>query len=77
VRAVREGQRGVGASRCTPPARPLGVVLAVGVALTGYPRLLLPFPVVHALPGLVGHLLFERNLAVGDLRVTRRDPSPL
>ncbi len=31
------------------------------------------FPVVHALPGLLGHRLFERQEEVGDLRVTRRD----
>jgi hypothetical protein len=35
------------------------------------------FPVVHALPGLVGHRLFERDAAVGDVRVLRRDFSPL
>jgi hypothetical protein len=33
--------------------------------------------VVHAVPGLLGHRLFERNAAVGDLRVTRQDHSPL
>ncbi|MFM7735794.1 MAG: Mpo1-like protein, partial [Alphaproteobacteria bacterium] len=35
--------------------------------------LALAYPVVHALPGLVGHRLFERNEAVGDLRVLRKD----
>lgn len=35
------------------------------------------FPVVHALPGLLGHRLWERNAAVGDVRVTRKDYSPL
>jgi hypothetical protein len=39
--------------------------------------LALPFPLVHAAPGLLGHRLFERNAAVGDLRVTRQDHSPL
>lgn len=34
-------------------------------------------PIVHALPGLIGHRLFERNAAVGDVRVLRRDFSPL
>jgi hypothetical protein len=38
---------------------------------------LLLFPVVHALPGLIGHRLVERNAAVGDVRVTRTDFSPL
>jgi hypothetical protein len=37
------------------------------------PWLALLFPAVHALPGLLGHRLFERNPAVGDLRVLRRD----
>lgn len=31
------------------------------------------FPVVHVLPGLVGHRLFERSEAVGDARVLRTD----
>ncbi len=31
------------------------------------------FPVVHGLPGILGHRLVERNAAVGDLRVTRTD----
>lgn len=35
--------------------------------------LALVYPVVHAVPGLVGHRLFERNEAVGDLRVLRKD----
>ena len=43
----------------------------------GMPWLLLLFPVVHALPGLLGHRLFERNPQVGDVRVLRKDFSPL
>ena len=35
------------------------------------------FPVVHAAPGLIGHRLFERNTQVGDVRVLRKDFSPL
>ncbi len=31
------------------------------------------FPVVHALPGLLGHSVFERNPTVGDARLLRRD----
>lgn len=27
------------------------------------------FPIVHAVPGLIGHRLFERNAALGDVRV--------
>jgi hypothetical protein len=34
------------------------------------------FPIVHAAPGLIGHRLFERNDAVGDVRVTRTDFPP-
>jgi hypothetical protein len=41
------------------------------------PWLALLFPVVHAAPGLVGHRLFERNAQVGDVRVLRKDFSPL
>jgi hypothetical protein len=29
----------------------------------------LAFPLLHALPGLIGHWLFERNAQIGDLRV--------
>jgi hypothetical protein len=29
----------------------------------------LAFPVVHAVPGLIGHRLFERNAQLGDVRV--------
>ena len=35
--------------------------------------LLLLFPVIHALPGLIGHRLFERNKNVGDFRFIRKD----
>jgi hypothetical protein len=31
----------------------------------------LAFPIVHAVPGLVGHRLFERNAVLGDVRVFR------
>lgn len=31
------------------------------------------FPVVHVVPGLIGHRLFDRNEEVGDLRVLRKD----
>jgi hypothetical protein len=41
-----------------------------------WPWLALLFPVVHAVPGLIGHRLFERNAAVGDVRVTRTDYPP-
>ena len=34
---------------------------------------MLLFPLVHVAPGLIGHRLFERNEAVGDVRVLRTD----
>jgi hypothetical protein len=55
----------------------LGVIFVGAVSLFGFPWLALAFPVVHAAPGLIGHRMFERNSAVGDLRVTRKDYSPL
>ena len=52
----------------------LGIALLV-VAATAIisPWWALTFPVVHAAPGLLGHRLFERNLAVGDPRLGRTD----
>ena len=49
----------------------------IAVLWLGFPWLALLYPVLHAAPGLLGHRLFERNSAVGDLRVTRTDYSPL
>jgi hypothetical protein len=37
------------------------------------PWLALLYPVIHALPGLLGHRLFERSAPLGDLRITRKD----
>jgi hypothetical protein len=31
------------------------------------------FPLIHALPGILGHKIFERNEDVGDIRITRKD----
>jgi hypothetical protein len=47
-------------------------LIAAGLTIISSWWILL-FPAVHAAPGLVGHRLFERNAAVGDLRVTRTD----
>jgi hypothetical protein len=33
----------------------------------------LAFPVVHVVPGLIGHRLFERAEAIGDSRIFRTD----
>lgn len=54
-----------------------GIVFAGAALMSAMPYLALLFPVVHALPGLIGHRLFERNAAVGDVRVLRTDFSPL
>ena len=43
-------------------------LLASSVAIIS-PWWALAFPLVHAAPGLVGHRLFERNPAIGDIRV--------
>ena len=64
--------------------QPLNVALHVAGTLAGlawlpltllsaWPWLVLLFPVVHAVPGLLGHRLLERNAAIGDLRVLRSD----
>jgi hypothetical protein len=31
------------------------------------------FPIVHAVPGLIGHRLFDRDTEVGDVRLLRKD----
>jgi len=31
------------------------------------------YPLIHGLPGLAGHRLFERSAALGDLRIDRKD----
>jgi hypothetical protein len=38
-----------------------------------YGGLVFLFPLVHALPGLIGHRIAERNQNVGDLRIGRKD----
>jgi hypothetical protein len=55
----------------------LGLSYLIAVVATAQPWLALAFPVLHALPGLFGHRLFERSAEVGDVRVTRQDYSPL
>jgi hypothetical protein len=55
----------------------LGVVAGlalIGASLTIWPLwTALAFPVVHVVPGLLGHRLFDRDEAVGDVRMTRQD----
>ncbi len=48
-------------------------VLVLAAPWTACPWLVLAYPIVHAGPGLLGHRLFERNLAVGDVRLDRTD----
>jgi hypothetical protein len=55
----------------------LGLSLLPVAFVAGMPWLALLFPLVHAVPGLLGHRLFERSAEVGDVRVTRKDYSPL
>ena len=54
--------------------KPLFVMVMVFI---GMPWLALLYAVVHVAPGLLGHRYFERNTEIGDLRVTRKDYSPL
>jgi hypothetical protein len=54
-----------------------GLLFVPMALLSPWPWLVLLFPLVHAVPGLVGHRLFERSAQVGDLRVMRKDFSPL
>jgi hypothetical protein len=47
-----------------------GITLLIAAATTAIsPWWALAFPIVHAAPGLIGHRLFERNAALGDVRV--------
>lgn len=48
------------------------VVLAMAIA-TGSLWLGLTAPLVHVVPGIIGHRFLERSAEVSDLRVTRRD----
>lgn len=50
-----------------------GLVFVPLSLMSAWPWAVILFPAVHALPGLLGHRLFERNAAVGDLRVLRTD----
>jgi hypothetical protein len=50
-----------------------GLVFAVWAVMSAWPWLLVLFPVVHAVPGLIGHRIWERNAQVGDLRILRQD----
>jgi hypothetical protein len=50
-----------------------GVALLIASATIISAWWALAFPVVHAVPGLIGHRLFERANAVGDARIFRTD----
>lgn len=51
----------------------LSAAFAMWALASGNAWFALLYPVVHVLPGLLGHRLFERNAAAGDLRIDRRD----
>jgi hypothetical protein len=55
----------------------ISAVFVVAVLSVGMPWLVLVYPIIHAVPGLIGHRLFERSASVGDVRVMRNDFSPL
>lgn len=55
----------------------LGTAFVPVVLLSPWVWAVALYPVVHAAPGLIGHRLFERNVQVGDVRVLRKDFSPL
>jgi hypothetical protein len=50
-----------------------GVALLIASVTFISPWWALAFPVVHVVPGLIGHRLFERAEAVGDARIFRTD----
>jgi hypothetical protein len=50
-----------------------GVLLLIASFTILSPWWALTFPVVHVVPGLIGHRLFERARAVGDTRIFRTD----
>jgi hypothetical protein len=55
----------------------LGTVFVPFALFSSAPWMIIFYPAVHAMPGLIGHRLFERNAQVGDVRVLRKDFSPL
>jgi hypothetical protein len=55
----------------------LGTAFVPAALLSPWVWLVVLYPAVHAAPGLIGHRLFERNAQVGDVRVLRKDFSPL
>ena len=50
-----------------------GAAFVPATLLSAQPWWALLYPIVHAVPGLLGHRLFERNATVGDVRVLRND----
>jgi hypothetical protein len=63
---------------CLHVAGTLGsLAFVVLMFINATPAWALLHPLLHALPGLLGHRLWERNASVGDVRVTRKDYSPL
>jgi hypothetical protein len=50
-----------------------GMLLLIASVTIISPWWALAFPIVHVLPGLIGHRLFERADAIGDARIFRTD----
>jgi hypothetical protein len=50
-----------------------GMLLLIASVTIISPWWALAFPIVHVLPGLIGHRLFERAEAIGDARIFRTD----
>jgi hypothetical protein len=51
----------------------VSAAFVVWCAFSPWPWAAMAYPIVHGTPGILGHRLFERSLAVGDVRVTRTD----
>ena len=51
-------------------------VFAAAALISSRPWLALLYPIVFTVPGLLGHRIFERNMDVGDMRITRKDFPP-
>ncbi len=52
----------------------IGGLALVAASLTVIPVWwVMAFPIVHVVPGLIGHRLFDRNVQLGDLRIFQRN----
>ncbi|HYX34106.1 MAG TPA: Mpo1-like protein [Oligoflexus sp.] len=51
----------------------LSAIFLIWALAHSYWWLVLLYPIVHGVPGIIGHRMFERDNSVGDLRINRRD----